>query len=458
MVKEGDMKRDNRKVQLWCIRIFTILLLAGCSEKTIIGITDGNRAKTVIEIPSEAIYALKSSEDLDVLLEEIGDAKLVLLGEASHGTSEFYTWRAELSQRLIEEKGFSIIAVEGDWTDALPLNNYINGVSSQPTAQAALSGFDRWPTWMWANEEVRDLAEWLHTYNSGRTGGEQVNFYGLDVYGMWESLEAVRAYLQTAAPSKEASAQNVIACFAPYNGDEMAYARATLNSGTTCENVISDMVDAVKNSIVDHDNMTFTEFNALQNVYVVANAETYYRTAVRSYSLSWNVRDLHMAGTMDRILKYHGNETGIIVWEHNTHVGDARATDMADVGMINIGQLVRETYGNDEVYIVGFGTYSGKVIAAPGWGAAARAMDVPAAQKNSWEWTLHREAPLDKILIMDPLKSLPQFNRRIRHRAIGVVYDPQSEGGNYVPSVLPERYDAFIFIDKTTALKPLSAE
>lgn len=450
---DDTVKKDQfLLLNLW---IFMLMFLSACSDKSGNGINQpgGGSAE---RIPSGAIYPLSGDDDLDVLMEEIGDAELVLLGEASHGTSEFYTWRARLSRRLIEEKGFTVIAVEGDWTDALPLNNYIRGNSKYTSAEAALENFDRWPQWMWANEEIEDFAEYLKDFNEDKTREEQVGFYGLDVYGIWESLQDVHLYLQKTEEAATGTSQAVIDCFEPYNGDEGAYARATVNAGANCEDVISEMLEVLENSIGDPDALTEAEFVALQNAYVVANAETYYRTAARSNASSWNVRDYHMAGTMDRLLKQHGDGTKMIIWEHNTHVGDARATDMADAGMINIGQLARETYGDENVYIIGFSTYSGKVIAAQSWGSAARVMDVPPAQLNSWEWLLHNEEHSDKIVLMEPLQALPQFSRRIGHRAIGVVYDPKRESGNYVPSILPQRYDAFIFIDKTTALKPLS--
>ena len=449
------MKKDGITKNYEAVWIFIIVLILGCSEKSFHGITNGEEGGQETQIPSEAIYPLNNDEDLDVLIKEIGDKKLVLLGEASHGTSEFYTWRARLSQRLIEEKGFTIIAVEGDWEDALPLNNYIKGMSAATSAEAALENFDRWPTWMWANEEIADLAEWLKDYNSEKTGKEQVGFYGLDVYGIWESLQAVHSYFINHEELSAEVSQAVLDCFASYNGNENAYAIATVDADANCEEVISEMLQALETTIGDPGALAQAEFNALQNAYVVANAETYYRTAARSSATSWNVRDLHMAGTMDRLLEHHGEETKMIVWEHNTHVGDARATDMADAGMVNIGQLARETYGKGNVYIVGFGTYSGEVIAAESWGAKPKKMDVPKAQRNSWEWMLHNEKPDDMIILMETLKAEPQFRRRIGHRAIGVVYDPKRESGNYVPSILPERYDAFIFIDQTTALEPL---
>ena len=407
------------------------------------------------QIPAEAIHPLEYEEDLEVLINEIGERRIVLLGEASHGTSEFYTWRAAISRKLIGEKDFKIIAVEGDWADVYPLNNYIRGKSNYNSAEEALQEFDRWPQWMWANEEIAELSEWLRRYNEGKPTTEQVGFYGLDVYGIWESLEAVVQYLEQTNPEAAQVAHRVQDCFAPYNEDAQAYARATLNSSESCADQVTALMEAVQNTIASQDANDEAAFNALQNARVVAHAESYYRAAARSNSASWNIRDLHMTGTIDRLLDHHGEDAGIVVWEHNTHVGDARATDMANAGMVNVGQLVRERYNEENVYIVGFGTYRGEVIASSGWGNASQVMNVPRAKRNSWEWLLHQHGSSDKIVLMTQLEEQEYYQNRIGHRAIGVVYNPGAESGNYVPSVLPKRYDAFIFIDNSNALQPL---
>ncbi|RDV14929.1 erythromycin esterase family protein [Pontibacter diazotrophicus] len=408
------------------------------------------------ELPAAAVHALQTEADIDVLLNEIGDDRVVLLGEATHGTSEFYTWRAAISRRLIEEKGFSIIAVEGDWTDAYTLNNHISSNSNAATAEEALlQGFDRWPTWMWANEEIADLAEWLQAYNAGRAAEAQVGFYGLDVYGMWESLDEVTEYLENTDPAAAQTAREAISCFAPYNQNENAYSSATRASSENCADELAALLEAVQNRVAAASPRDEAAFNALQNAMVAVNAERYYRAAAVSSAQSWNIRDEHMMGTIDRLLEQHGPDAKIIVWEHNTHVGDARATTMADNGMVNVGQLTREEYGEEEVYIVGFGTYSGTVMAAQSWGSATQVMNVPEAQSGSWEWMLHRHGPSDKIILLDELRRQQLFMQRIGHRAIGVTYNPGDETGNYVPSVLPERYNAFIFIDQTEALHPL---
>lgn len=410
-------------------------------------------AGDMAKIPAEAVYPLQSPADLDILLEEIGDRKIVLLGEASHGTSEFYTWRANLTKRLISEKGFVLVAVEADWADAYPINNYIRGNSNYPSAEAAFSNFDRWPEWMWANEEVRELTEWMKNYNSLKPGDEQVGFYGIDVYGIWESLNIVHQYLQEKDPAAAEISGEVIECFAPYNEDEWLYARAAQNISKSCEDELASLLQVMEQHFEKEPGGR--AFNILQNTRVVVNAEDYFRTAVNNDAESWNIRDIHMTETISMLLNQYQPGAKIIVWEHNTHVGDARATEMAGAGMVNVGQLVRERYGSENTYIVGFGTYRGKVIAAPRWGVPLQSMNVPKAIRNSWEWLLHHTEPDDKIILLKYLEDLEFFKKPIGHRAIGVVYNPNFDEGNYVPSVLPERYNAFIFIDETTALVPI---
>lgn len=429
--------------------LVNILLFFACS-----GDISQNLDKSLSEVPTEAIMPLETIEDLDPLINEIGDSRIVLLGEASHGTSEFYTWRAEITKRLILEKNFKIIAIEGDWEDAFQLNQYIKGSGDYSSARAALFEFDRWPKWMWANEEVEQLGEWLRAYNSVKTGAEQVGFFGLDVYGIWESLDEVKKYLDATNPDAAAVAGEVMNCFAPYNRDEDAYIRATMNSNENCADELAKLLEKVKLVTAGREGEE-AAFNALQNTLVAVNAEYYYRIAPISNSQSWNIRDRHMDMTIKRLLDRGGNDSKIIIWEHNSHIGDARATDMANAGMINVGQLVRENYGENEVYIVGFGTYKGKVIAAESWGSNPKTMTIPGAKRNSWEWILHNLEPKNKIVLMTPLKEREYYNNPIGHRAIGVVYNPGAESGNYVPSVLPKRYNAFIFIDSTTAVNSL---
>jgi len=411
---------------------------------------------------------LRDASDLDPLIDRIGDARYVLLGEASHGTSEYYTWRAELSKRLIREKGFSFVAVEGDWPDCYRVNRYAkNYPSSGATAREVLHAFERWPTWMWANEEIVDLVEWLRRYNDQRRLSEdrRVGFYGLDVYSLWDSMRAVVDYLEHIDPQLAANAKRAYRCFEPYGEDEQEYARATYLVPTSCEDEAVSVLRTLRSRAPEYaQDGREAFFNAEQNAFVAKNAELYYRTMVRAGSASWNVRDHHMVDTLDRLMAHHQQfnpDAKAIVWEHNTHIGDARFTNMASAGMVNVGQLVRQAHDEDGVVLVGFGSHHGTVIAGEEWGAPMRRMSVPDARAGSWEDVMHQALTGDlraALLLFDGTVDggVAALDEPIAHRAIGVVYEPDHERwGNYVPTVVPGRYDAFIFIDETRALSPL---
>lgn len=442
------------KYIIWNILI--VFLFASCKQQED---TDQLKNEVGASIPASAIEGLESPQDLDRLLDEIGPSQYVLLGEASHGTSEYYTWRAEITKRLVQEKGFTLIGVEGDWPDLYKLNQYIQGSNQEgASAREVLQQLNRWPTWMWANEEVAELAEWLRMYNQSQEADNKVGFYGIDVYSLRPSMEAVLHYMEREDPAAAQQAREALACFAEYEGDEWAYAQAAVgNQNRSCadelEAVLARLVQKQEEAPAGDEAL----FNALQNARVAINAERYYTTAVRDNAASWNVRDRHMMQTINALVDHKGGGAKIAVWEHNTHVGDARATDMANAGMVNVGQLAREQHNDQGVYIVGFGTYSGTVIAASKWEGKMQTMQVPAARPNSWEALMHAIAPADKIVFMDELEEVSRFNQPMGNRAIGVVYNPASEQGNYVPSIMTKRYDAFIFIDKTRALEPLSA-
>ena len=403
---------------------------------------------------------LAGRDDLDPLLDRIGDARVVLLGEASHGTAEYYTWRHLISERLIAEKGFSFIAVEGDWPDCYRVNRYVKGApNSGASAREVLHAFDRWPTWMWANHEIVALAEWLRRFNEKVSEEKRVGFYGLDVYSLWDSMHAVIAYLNGVDPAAAQAAKQAYRCFEPYGEDVQEYARATAFVPASCEDEVVRTLSMLHRKLPEYPGDHEAAFNAEQNALVAKNAELYYRTMVRGGTASWNIRDHHMADTLDRLMRFHGPTAKAIVWEHNTHVGDARATDMAEEGMVNVGQLARERYGEEKVVLVGFGSYRGSVIAAVEWEAPMEIMPVPPAVEGSWEQILHRIAPRDRLFVFEDLDRLPGKERLYAwrgHRAIGVVYHPSRERfGNYVPTMMPLRYDAFLYLDETEALHPL---
>jgi erythromycin esterase-like protein len=399
---------------------------------------------------------LENALDLDPLVDYLSHSRLVLLGEASHGTHEYYTWRTAISKRLISEHGFNFIAVEGDWPDFYRVNRYVKHYTeSAGNSVQVLKEFNRWPTWMWANWEMEALTAWLYDHNRKLSPHKRVGIYGLDVYSLWESMEAIVAYLQVHDPALLPSAKRALGCFEPF-GDEMgmAYARSLLRYlPKTCENELVSLLNDIQKRSPTFNTDIEASLNMEQNAYVAKNAEAYYRSLVSANQSSWNLRDHHMLDTLKRLLTFQGSNAKAIVWEHNTHVGDARATDMPLQGSINIGQLVREQLADLNPKTIGFGSYEGTVLAGSEWGAPMRNMHMPKAIEGSWEYLLHRTGKGDQLIFMDALKDDAQFKEPIPHRAIGVVYHPRYEHlGNYVPSILPERYDAFIHIDRSEAV------
>ncbi|MCM3587387.1 erythromycin esterase family protein [Mesobacillus maritimus] len=416
----------------------------------------------IIEAIKKDAIPLKHKEHFNfkALLDASKKAKYILLGESSHGTSEFYTTRAELSKTLIKDKGFSFIVVEGDWPACQQVNRYIKGYEHDyKNAREALTAFGRWPTWMWANKELIDFVEWLKVHNQGLPPEKRVGFYGMDVYSLWESMDEIIKYLEkTDAPELE-TAKKAFACFEPFNRDPQLYGVSGSFYREDCkEEVIQLLTELTLKKKAHTSYYEEGKLNLEVNALVTANSENYYRTMVTHDNESWNIRDRHMVEVINSIATYYGEAAKGIVWAHNTHVGDARATDMADEELVNVGQLLREQEGNENVFIVGFGTHRGTVIAADEWGVDFERMLIPPAQSGSWEDFMHQANPHDKVLLFHKTNRAV-FNKKIGHRAIGVVYHPQYEHyGNYVPSVLPERYDAFIYINSTTALEPLEVE
>lgn len=405
----------------------------------------------------EKTYPLRNLSDLDPLMDRIGDAHCVLLGEATHGTHEYYTWRTAISKRLILEKGFNFIAVEGDWPDCYKLNRYIKGLAHlDKKPPELLQAFKRWPTWMWANWEVVALISWMKEHNTSLYPDKKIGFYGLDVYSLWESMYAIIDYLKTTDPVAAGMAKKAILCFEPYGEDEHRYAREQVSLSDSCREPLTQLLTEIRKKAAVYDHDPEAALNAEQNAEIAVNAEEYYTRMMSFNDNTWNLRDTHMMETLNRLLKFHGPAAKGIVWEHNTHIGDARFTDMKKAGMINVGQLVREEKGNDDAVLIGFGSYLGTVIAGKRWDAPMQIMPVPAARDGSIEEILHNESAENKLLIFDSTNTKERFNKLMPHRAIGVVYDPEREKyGNYVPTVLNSRYDAFIYIDKSSALHPI---
>ncbi len=399
---------------------------------------------------------LVTAADLDPLVERVAQARLVCIGEASHGTSEYYHWRAELSRRLIEERGYTWIGVEGDWPDCWHINEWLRGrADSDLDARSVLSRFERWPTWMWANTDVADFLDWLHGWNAALPETERVGFYGLDVYSLWDSLWRTMSWLESNAPESLPVALEAWQCFQPYGEDPHRYARSTRIVPEGCEADVVALLAAVQErAVADADEAAF---DALQNAEVAAGAEHYYRTMVRGTRESWNIRDQHMADTVGRITSHLPRSRGL-VWEHNTHVGDARATDMARDGMVTVGQLLRERSAEGEVALVGFAGHRGTVLAAGGWGEPETVMVVPTAQAGSHEALLHETLGEPAVLVFPDDRSGPWLSEWRGHRAIGVVYHPERESRNYVPTRMGGRYDALLWLEETCALKPLHHE
>jgi erythromycin esterase-like protein len=339
------------------------------------------------------------------------------------------------------------------------INRWVKDLpNSGGSIQEVLQQFKRWPTWMWANWEVAAFAEWMKKYNNELDPPKKIGFYGLDVYSLWESLENIVKYLEKEDPETAALAKQAADCFEPYRKND-SYVSAYRGMDQHCREEVVELLREVRENAKKYDDERESGLNAEINSLVMKNAEKYYEAMATFDNSSWNVRDTHMVETLNTLMDFHDDDAKVIIWEHNTHIGDARATDMAAHGMHNVGQLVREQHRDDGVVLVGFGSYEGSVIAGDFWGGKMRKMELPKAIDGSVEKILHQLGAKNKLLIFDddsPLKN--SFKERLGHRAVGVVYDPERERGNYVPSKLSERYDAFLYIDKTRGLHPLHLE
>jgi erythromycin esterase-like protein len=389
----------------------------------------------------------------------------VLLGEASHGTHEFYRERAQITKRLIREKGFTAVAVEADWPDAYRVNRYVRGRGDDVEAIDALGGFRRFPAWMWRNADVLDFVGWLRAHNDETgTGRPGAGFYGLDLYSLHASMEAVLAYLDKVDPDAAGRARARYACFDNYGEDTQAYGFASgLGLGPSCEQeVITQLVDlrrsAAEYALRDGRIAADDYFYAEQNARLVRDAEQYYRTMYRGEVSSWNLRDRHMAETLDALVEYLGQKGGtpkVVVWAHNSHLGDARATQMGARGEWNVGQLVREGHGRDAVS-VGFTTYDGTVTASSNWDAPAERKRVRPALRGSYEALFHDVGPGRFLLCLRGDDRVEGLREPRLERAIGVIYRPETErASHYFPANLPAQFDAVLHFDRTRAVEPL---
>jgi protein-L-isoaspartate(D-aspartate) O-methyltransferase len=396
--------------------------------------------------------------NLDPLLDRIGDARVVLIGEATHGTSEFYKLRSRISAELIKKKDFRFIAIEGDWPDAARIDKYVRHFDLPPSEWTA---FSRFPTWMWRNEDVREFVDWLHIHNSNLAVDRRVAFHGLDLYSLYSSIRSVLKYLTDVDPATAEVARIRYGCLTPWQADPATYGKAALTgSYRSCEkDVIRMLVDLVKKNreYAEHDGERFLD--AVQNARLVANAERYYRVMYYGSRESWNLRDTYMFETLKTLQEYYGGDNKAIVWAHNSHVGDAAATEMSARNEINIGHLCREEFG-DDAYSIGFGTDNGTVAAASDWDGPMEVKDILSSRSGSYERLFH-DIGLPGFFL--GLRQLPgplagKLSEPRTERAIGVIYRPETEiASHYFEAELPQQFDEYIWIDSTRAVQPLDS-
>jgi erythromycin esterase-like protein len=411
-------------------------------------------------------YSLVSGSDADYedLLDLVGDARIVLIGESSHGTHEFYRERSRITQKLISEKGFRAVAVEADWPDAYRVNRYVRGHGRDRDAEQALQDFKRFPSWMWRNTDVVAFVKWLHAHNSN-LGSEKskTGFYGIDLYSLRASMEAVVAYLETVDPRAAADARYRYSCFDTFESDGQRYGHGSaLNIAAACEDEVVEQLVDLRNrqkEILSRDGWLARDeyFFAEGNARLVVNAERYYRSMYRGHVSSWNLRDSHMVETLyalDAHLQQESEESKIVVWAHNSHIGDARATEMSRRGEVNVGQLVRELWPS-QVFSIGFTTHNGRVTAASEWGGPAERKRVRPALYGSYEDAFHLQ---QEPMMVIPTRALGNegLGAHRLERAIGVIYRPESERtSHWFHADLRSQFDVVIHIDTTTALQPL---
>lgn len=420
---------------------------------------------TDAEFVREIAQPLSDSADAyEGLIELIGDARFVLLGEATHGTHEFYSERAAITKRLIAEKDFSILAIEADWPDSSRVHRYVRGATADVNANEALSGFRRFPIWMWRNTVIVEFVEWLRGFNSGIDPQRApVGFYGMDLYSLHASIEAVLKYLEKIDPDSAKRARRRYSCFDHFSHKPQEYGYATtVGAAEPCEEVVVEQLVELQSKAAeflrcDGDLAAEELFFAEQNARLIKNAEQYYRSMFHGRASSWNLRDRHMVETIENLVAHldGSRQSKAIVWAHNSHLGDARATEMSHYGEVNVGQLMRERFG-DETVLIGFSAHHGTVTAASDWGAPAERKKVRPALRGSYEELFH-ETGLPRFWIdLRNAGRIGALQQRRIERAIGVIYRPESERlSHYFHARLPEQFDAIIHIDKTRAVEPL---
>ena len=424
------------------------------------GIAAGDHPDALAEIARP----IQGEAEVEEIVSRLADRRLVLLGEATHGTHEFYDLRASITRRLITRHGFAGVAVEGDWPDALRVDHFVRaqGSGDDETPIDALGSFERFPRWMWRNEEVSDFLEWLVEHDRARPPEQRAGFYGLDLYSLHSSIHAVLRYLDDNDPAAAARARERYACFDHAAGDPEKYGmQAHLGVGPRCETeVVAQLVEMQRRKIARSGRSPDGDawFHAVQQAHVVRDAEAYYRTMFAGRNASWNLRDTHMADTIDMIADHLGKDgvpAKLVVWAHNSHVGDARASEMGDSGQLTLGQILRERHPR-EVALVGFTTYEGFVIAAHDWEEPPERQVVLPALEGSWEEALHAgELPRYYVTAADLEHVFGERAEKLE-RAIGVVYRPDTErSSHYLYARLAEQFDLVIHVDRTRAVEPL---
>ena len=386
--------------------------------------------------------------------DRFADKRVVLLGEASHGTAEFYRARAEITRRLVERHGFNIVAVEADWPDASSIDRYVRG---RPAPADTEPPFKRFPTWMWRNTEVARLIGWLRAHNAERPPEARAGFHGLDLYNLGSSITEVLAYLDKTDPEAAAEARTRYGCLTPWADDPARYGRRALSQGySRCERAVVDVCqELLRRQRADGRDDELLDASA--NARLIASAEQYYRVMYYGDADSWNLRDTHMADTLDQLLRTRGPDSKAVVWAHNSHIGDARATDMSwSRGELNLGQLCRERYGA-EAALVGFGTHTGTVAAATDWGGEMQVKRVNPSRPDSVEHLFHSAGVSPSLVQFDEQPDLSALLVEPRlERFIGVIYRPDTERwSHYAEARLSAQFDAWVWFDETTAVQPL---
>jgi protein-L-isoaspartate(D-aspartate) O-methyltransferase len=396
---------------------------------------------------------------LDRLLARIGDARVVLLGEATHGTSEFYRMRERISRELITRKGFWFVAIEGDWPDAARVDHYVRHLEYPPSEWTA---FARFPTWMWRNHEVRDFVDWLRVHNAPLKSGERVAFHGLDLYSLHDSIRAVLKYLDEVDPATARVARERYGCLTPWQSDPATYGHAALTGRyPSCESEVAVvLIDLLhkRRAYTQRDGERFLD--AVQNARLISNAEQYYRIMYYGSRASWNLRDSHMFETLKTLFAFYGPDSKAIIWAHNSHVGDASATEMSAGGEYNLGQLCRAQFGR-RTYSIGFGTNAGTVAAASSWDGPMEIKDVVPAIPESYERACHDSGVPAFFLNLRRSDSSVSEGLRIPRleRAIGVIYRPETElASHYFQAILPAQFDEYVWFDQTQAITPFATQ